>query len=59
MSYSVNTNCWNCALLNNPCKDAEKLQAGVNTMYNQDGTHSGSGQILMSCSNHMKKDDKK
>lgn len=55
MSYSVNTSCWNCELKNNPCTDEEKIQAGVNALYQDTGKHKGAGSILLSCGNRVPK----
>ena len=56
MSYSFNNPCWNCEKLagQNPdgeCKDTEKLREAINRIHcDNDGSHKGSGEILLMCS---------
>ena len=55
MSYSFNNPCYQCAK-NVECKDAQKIQESVYQIHNSnDGTHLGSGQILMMCVNLKQK----
>lgn len=55
MSYSFNNPCYQCAK-NAQCKDAQKIQEAVYQIHNSnDGTHLGSGQILMMCVNLKQK----
>lgn len=52
MSYGSITPCWNCKYGANgdgSCKDAEKIQAGINSCYQTPGEHKGAGNILMQC----------
>jgi hypothetical protein len=54
MSYSVNNPCWKCrknSAIGGKCTDSQKLQEGVNKMYDGDGGHQGGGSILLSCFN--------
>lgn len=54
MSYSVMKPCWKCgknSANGGQCTDSQKLQEGVNKMYNGDGGHQGSGTILLGCFN--------
>lgn len=50
MSYNVYTPCYQCAKKIN-CRDAQRLQDGVNKLHNDgiDGTHLGGGQISLMC----------
>lgn len=55
MSYSFNNPCFNCKKLagQNPdgeCKDAEKIREAIASIHmSNDGTHKGSGEILLMC----------
>lgn len=52
MSYSVMTPCWACGQVagnGGQCTDGQKLQEGVNAMYQNCESHKGSGTIVLSC----------
>lgn len=55
MSYGFTTMCWACKFGayhggDNSCKDQEKIQAGINSVYANPEEHKGAGTVLMSCS---------
>lgn len=50
MSYSFINSCYCCEKKQN-CKDAEKIQKAIAEIHTSaDGTHLGSGSIILSCS---------
>jgi hypothetical protein len=52
MSYQFITPCWNCKYnADKTCKDAPKIQEGIQKCYENLDEHKGSGTVLLSCQN--------